>query len=72
MRKVQEIRIKRLLKLTITAAGCNVNPGFNMSELTQAEPLMTVTEDAARQVALVRSKEPEKPGKTLRVSPDIH
>ena len=67
MRKVQEIRIKRLVKLTIAAAGCKVLDGFNMSESTQAEPLMTVTEDAARQVALVRSKEPENASKTLRV-----
>ncbi|MDP7051705.1 MAG: iron-sulfur cluster assembly accessory protein [Verrucomicrobiota bacterium] len=38
-----------------------------MREAKPIEALMTVTEDAARQVALVRSKEPENARKTLRV-----
>ncbi len=38
-----------------------------MNEATQTEPLLTVTEDAARQVGIVRSKEPENTDKTLRV-----
>ena len=36
-------------------------------EATTTEPLMTVTEDAARQVGVVRSNEPENASKTLRV-----
>ena len=38
-----------------------------MSKATQTEPLLTVTEDAARQVGIVRSKEPKNADKTLRV-----
>ncbi len=38
-----------------------------MSEATQTETLLTVTEDAARQVGIVRAKEPENADKTLRV-----
>ena len=47
--------------------GCNFLGGLNMSEATQTELLLTVTEDAARQVGIVRSKEPENADKTLRV-----
>ena len=38
-----------------------------MSEATQTESLLTVTEDAAKQVGVVRSKEPENSNKTLRL-----
>ena len=38
-----------------------------MSEATQTESLLTVTEDAAKQVGVVRSKEPENSTKTLRL-----
>ena len=38
-----------------------------MSEATQTESLLTVTEDAAKQVGVVRSKEPENSAKTLRL-----
>ena len=47
--------------------GCSFLCGLNMSEATQTELLLTVTEDAARQVGIVRSKEPENADKTLRV-----
>ena len=47
--------------------GCSFLGGLNMSEATQTELLLTVTEDAARQVGIVRSKEPENADKTLRV-----
>jgi iron-sulfur cluster assembly accessory protein len=47
--------------------GCSFLGGLNMSEATQTELLLTVTEDAARQVCIVRSKEPENADKTLRV-----
>ena len=38
-----------------------------MSEAIQTEPFLTVTEAAARQVGVVRSKEPENSDKTLRL-----
>ncbi len=38
-----------------------------MSEATQTESLLSVTEDAAKQVGVVRSKEPENSTKTLRL-----
>ena len=38
-----------------------------MSEATQTESLLTVTEEAAKQVGVVRSKEPENSNKTLRL-----
>jgi iron-sulfur cluster assembly accessory protein len=38
-----------------------------MSDVTQTESLLTVTEDAAKQVGVVRSKEPENSNKTLRL-----
>ena len=47
--------------------GCSFLGGLNMSEATQTELLLTVTEDAARQVGIVRSKEPKNADKTLRV-----
>ena len=47
--------------------GCSFLGGLNMSEATQTELLLTVTEDAARQVGSGRSKEPENADKTLRV-----
>ena len=47
--------------------GCSFHGGLNMSEATQTELLLTVTEDAARQVGIVRSKEPKNADKTLRV-----
>ena len=47
--------------------GCSFLGGLNMSEATQTELLLTVTEDAARQVGIVRSKEAENADKTLRV-----
>ena len=37
-----------------------------MSEAIQTEPFLTVTEAAARQVGVVRSKAPENSDKTLR------
>jgi len=54
-------------KLTSGMIGCSFLGGLNMSEATQTELLLTVTEDAARQVGIVRSKEPENADKTLRV-----
>ena len=54
-------------KLTSGMIGCSFLGGVNMSEATQTELLLTVTEDAARQVGIVRSKEPENADKTLRV-----
>ena len=56
-----------MAKLTIGEPGCSLLAGLNMSEATQTEPLLTVTEDAARQVGIVRAKEPENAVKTLRV-----
>jgi len=56
-----------LAKLTSGMIGCSFLGGLNMSEATQTELLLTVTEDAARQVGIVRSKEPENADKTLRV-----
>ena len=56
-----------MAKLTSGMIGCSFLGGLNMSEATQTEPLLTVTEDAARQVGIVRSKEPENADKTLRV-----
>ena len=38
-----------------------------MSNGTESESLLTVTEDAAKQVGVVRSKEPENSTKTLRL-----
>ena len=38
-----------------------------MSEKTLTEPVIKVTENAARQVGIVRAKEPENTDKTLRV-----
>ena len=38
-----------------------------MSEQTQAESLLTVTEEAAKQVGIIRSQEPENASKTLRL-----
>ena len=38
-----------------------------MSEQTLTEPVITVTEDAARQVGVVRANEPENAEKTLRI-----
>ena len=38
-----------------------------MSEATQTESLLSVTEDAAKQVGVVRSKEPGNSTKTLRL-----
>jgi len=40
---------------------------FVMSEQTLTEPVITVTEDAAKQVGVVRSNEPENGDKTLRI-----
>lgn len=54
-------------KLTSGMIGCSFLGGLNMSEATQTELLLTVTEDAARQVGIVRSKEPKNADKTLRV-----
>ena len=54
-------------KLTSGMIGCSFLGGLNMSEATQTELLLTVTEDAARQVGIVRSKEPKNVDKTLRV-----
>jgi len=56
-----------LAKLTSGMIGCSFLGGLNMSEATQTELLLTVTEDAARQVGIVRSKEPGNADKTLRV-----
>jgi len=56
-----------LAKLTSGMIGCSFLGGLNMSEATQTELLLTVTEDAARQVGIVRSKEAENADKTLRV-----
>lgn len=56
-----------MAKLTSGMIGCSFLVGLNMSEATQAEPLLTVTEGAARQVGIVRSKEAENADKTLRV-----
>lgn len=56
-----------MAKLTSGMIGCSFLGGLNMSEATQTELLLTVTEDAARQVGIVRSKEPENADKTLRV-----
>ena len=56
-----------MAKLTFGEPGCSLLAGLNMSEATQTEPLLTVTEDAARQVGIVRAKEPENAVKTLRV-----
>ena len=38
-----------------------------MSEQTLTEPVITVTEVAARQVGVVRANEPENAEKTLRI-----
>ena len=38
-----------------------------MSEQTLTEPVITVTEGAARQVGIVRANEPENAEKTLRI-----
>ena len=38
-----------------------------MSEQTLTEPVIKVTEDAARQVGVVRANEPENAEKTLRI-----
>ena len=38
-----------------------------MSEQTLTEPVITVTEDAAKQVGVVRAGEPENADKTLRI-----
>ncbi len=56
-----------MAKLTFAGTGSSILAGLNMNEATQTEPLLTVTEDAARQVGIVRSKEPENTDKTLRV-----
>ena len=56
-----------MAKLTSGMIGCSFLGGLNMSEATQTEPLLTVTEDAARQVGIVRAKEAENADKTLRV-----
>lgn len=40
---------------------------IEMSNETETELLLTVTEDAAKQVGVVRSKEPENSTKTLRL-----
>ena len=56
-----------MAKLTSGMIGCSFLGGLNMSEATQTELLLTVTEDAARQVGIVRSKEAENADKTLRV-----
>lgn len=56
-----------MAKLTSGMIGCSFLGGLNMSEATQTELLLTVTEDAARQVGIVRSKEPKNADKTLRV-----
>ena len=56
-----------MAKLTSGMIGCSFLGGLNMSEATQTEPLLTVTEGAARQVGIVRSKEAENADKTLRV-----
>ena len=54
-------------KLTSDMIGCSFSVGLNMSEAIQTEPFLTVTEEAARQVGIVRSKEPENSDKTLRL-----
>ena len=54
-------------KLTSDMIGCSFSVGLNMSEVIQTEPFLTVTEEAARQVGIVRSKEPENSNKTLRL-----
>ena len=56
-----------MAKLTFGEPGCSLLAELNMSEATQTEPLLTVTEGAARQVGIVRSKEAENADKTLRV-----
>ena len=38
-----------------------------MSDVKESESLLSVTEDAAKQVGVVRSKEPENSAKTLRL-----
>ncbi len=38
-----------------------------MSDVKESESLLSVTEDAAKQVGVVRSKEPENSTKTLRL-----
>ena len=54
-------------KLTPNVGRCSFSAGLNMSEAIQTEPFLTVTEAAARQVGVVRSKEPENSEKTLRL-----
>ena len=54
-------------KLTSDMIGCSFSVELNMSEAIQTEPFLTVTEEAARQVGIVRSKEPENSNKTLRL-----
>ena len=54
-------------KLTSDMIGCSFSVGLNMSEAIQTEPFLTVTEEAARQVGIVRSKEQENSNKTLRL-----
>ena len=56
----------RLAKLTLQAIRGSF-AGGEMSEQTLTEPVITVTENAARQVGIVRAKEPENRDKTLRV-----
>ena len=56
-----------MAKLTFGEPGCSLLAELNMSEATQTEPLLTVTEGAARQVGIVRAKEPKNAAKTLRV-----
>ena len=54
-------------KLPPNVGRCSFSAGLNMSEAIQTEPFLTVTEAAARQVGVVRSKEPENSDKTLRL-----
>ena len=54
-------------KLTSDMIGCSFSVELNMSEAIQTEPFLTVTEEAARQVGIVRSKDPENSDKTLRL-----
>ena len=56
-----------MVKLTPEGTDCKIPPMPTTFEATTPEPLMTVTEDAARQVGVVRSNEPENASKTLRV-----
>ena len=54
-------------KLTSDTVDCSFPAGLNMSEAIQTEPFLTVTKGAAKQVGIVRSKEPKNSEKTLRL-----